>query len=680
VDGTTFAIATRGADILDGGADGLYMLDTRVLSRLIASLDGHPVEPLSTASDGPFAATCIGRGIPDPGEADAPLAVFRRIAVGNGLHEEVEVRNYGANIRRATIGLRAMADFADLFDVKGGRPTPAGDVTASGTSAALRLADRHRRWTTTLAFEPPADRVEGGRAEWDVEIPPGEMRKICVLVSLTVDGEEIVPTHRCGEPVATAVPATRLATWQESTPDVDADDPVVVAAVRQATADLGALRIVDPAHPDRDIVAAGAPWFMTIFGRDSIIASWMALLVDPRLAVGTLRTLAERQGRRTDPAADEEPGRILHEVRLDRRATRLLGGASVYYGSVDATPLFVMLAGEVARWGAEPETLAELVPALDAALGWIEGTADRDGDGYVEHLPLSPGSLTHQGWKDSWDGTRYADGRVARPPIALCEVQGYVYGAHIARAEIAELLADFPTAARHRRLAADLKERFNRDFWLPETGWYAVGLDADKRPIDSLASNLGHALWTGIVADEHAAAVAARLVSPRLASGWGLRTLDRDNPAFNPLSYHCGSVWPHDTALAAAGLARYGFREESGLLIRHLFDASAVHGGRLPELFGGFDREDVPTAVPYPTSCSPQAWAAASPLLLVRTMLGLEPNAPLGELRIAPSLPPGVRALRISGMPLAGERIDIEVVGDTVSFGAVPPWLTVILG
>jgi len=680
VDGTTFAIATRGADILDGGADGLYMLDTRVLSRLIAFLDGHPVEPLSTASDGPFAATCIGRGIPDPGEADAPLAVFRRIAVGNGLHEEVEVRNYGPHIRRATIGLSATADFADLFDVKGGRPTPAGDVTVSGTSAALRLADRHRRWTTTLAFEPPADRVEEGRAEWDVEIPPGEMRKVCVLVSLTVDGEEIVPTHRCGEPVATAVPATRLATWQESTPDVDADDPVVVAAVRQATADLGALRIVDPAHPDRDIVAAGAPWFMTIFGRDSIIASWMALLVDPRLALGTLRTLAERQGRRTDPAADEEPGRILHEVRLDRRATRLLGGASVYYGSVDATPLFVMLAGEVARWGAEPETLAELVPALDAALGWIEGTADRDGDGYVEHLPLSPGSLAHQGWKDSWDGTRYADGRVARPPIALCEVQGYVYGAHLARAEIAELLADFPTAARHRRLAADLKERFNRDFWLPEAGWYAVGLDAEKRPIDSLASNLGHALWTGIVADEHAADVAARLVSPRLASGWGLRTLDRDNPAFNPLSYHCGSVWPHDTALAAAGLARYGFREESGLLIRHLFDASAVHAGRLPELFGGFDREDVPTPVPYPTSCSPQAWAAASPLLLVRTMLGLEPNAPLGELRIAPSLPPGVHALRISGMPFAGERIDIEVVGDTVSFGAVPPWLTVILG
>lgn len=680
VDGTTFAVATRGADLLDGGADGLYMLDTRVLSRLVVTLDGHPVEALSTSLDGPYAATCVARGIPDPGQADAPLAVFRRLAVGNGLREEVDVRNYGPHARRTTVAVVAAADFADLFDVKGGRPIAIGSATVDASRAALRFADGHRRWTTSVEFDPPATRLDGAAAYWDVEIPPAGAWNLCVLVFLTVGDEEITPSHRCAEPLGRAIPAARLATWREKTPVIDADDSAVTGAFRQATEDLGALRIVDPRHPDRDIVAAGAPWFMTIFGRDSIISSWMALLVDPDLALGTLRTLAERQGQRTDPAADEEPGRILHEVRFDRRAARLLGGPSTYYGSVDATPLFVMLAGEAARWGAEPGSVADLVPALDAALAWIGTIADRDGDGYVEHHPLSEGSLAHQGWKDSWDGTRYADGRVAGPPVALCEVQGYVYAAHLARADIAELLGDLPTAVHHRRLASELKERFNRDFWLADRGWFAVGLDGDKRPVDALASNMGHALWTGIVADEHAAEVAARLTSPRLVSGWGLRTLDRDNPAFNPLSYHCGSVWPHDTALAAAGLARYGFREESSLLIRQLLDASVAHDGRLPELFGGFDRADVPAPVPYPTSCSPQAWAAASPLLLVRTILGLDPDVPRGEMRIDPYLPPGIHALRLSGVPVAGERVDIEVVGDKVGLGSVPPWLTVILG
>lgn len=678
IDGTTFVIASRGADILDGGADGLYMLDTRVLSRLTVSLDGHPVEPLSTTLDSPFAATCIGRGIPEPGQADAPLAVFRRLAVGNGLHAEIEVRNYASHPRRATVAISAAADFAGLFDVKGGRPSPVSSVAVSSTPGTIRLSGEH--WSTRLAFDPAPSRTDGARAAWDAEIPPGGRWTLCVLVSLDVAGETITPSHRCGEPVGRAVPAARLATWREKTPDVDSDDPGLRDSVQQATEDLGALRIFDPQHPRREVVAAGAPWFMTIFGRDSIIASWMALLVDPDLAVGTLSTLADRQGRRTDPVADEEPGRILHEVRFDRRAARVLKEPSTYYGSVDSTPLFVMLAAEAMRWGVDLETVAGLVPAVDAALRWISETADRDGDGYVEYLPLSEGSLAHQGWKDSWDGTRYADGRVAGPPIALCEVQGYVYGAHLARADIADLLGDDATAERHRLLAADLKERFNRDFWLPERGWYAMGLDAAKQPVDALASNMGHALWTGIVADEHAGDVARWLTSPRLSTGWGIRTLDGENPGYNPLSYHCGSVWPHDTALAAAGLARYGFREESGVLVRGLLDAAATHGGRLPELFGGFSRDDVPVPVPYPTSCSPQAWAAAAPLLLLRTILGLEPNVPAGEIRIDPLLPPGIHALTVQGIPIAGERIDIEVVGDKVGLSSVPPWLRVILG
>lgn len=680
VDGTTFAIATRGADLLPGGADGLFMLDTRVLSELVTYIDGHPVEPLSTSSDGPFAATCIGRGIPDPGCADAPLTVLRRLAVGNGLREEIEVRNYGSAPRSTSVTLTAAADFASLFDVKGGRPVLVTSVGRVASRSNLHLIDELRGWTTVLSFDPPPTRFEGTAPTWDVDIPASGSWKLCVLASLLVGTESIEPSHRCGDPVDHAVPAARLASWRRKVPEVTSDDPAIEAAVRRAGEDLGALRIVDPLNPDREVVAAGAPWFMTLFGRDSIIASWMALLVDPDLAIGTLRTLADSQGRETNPGADEQPGRILHEVRFDRRASRLLGGSTTYYGSVDATPLFVMLVGELARWGVDPGSLADLLPAVDSALAWIEGDADLDGDGYVEHAPMTETGLIHQGWKDSWDGTRYADGRVAEPPLALCEVQAYVYGAHMARADLADLLGDPAAAARHRRTAADLKERFNRDFWLADRGWYAVGLDADKRPVDSLASNMGHALWTGIVDDRHAAAVAAQLMSPHLASGWGLRTLDSANPGFNPLSYHCGSVWPHDTAIAAAGLARYGFRAESNALARALFDASAAYNGRLPELFGGFDRVDIDTPVPYPTSCSPQAWAAGSPLLLARTILGLDPNVPAGEVRVAPRLPAGIDRLSLARIPIAGARVDIEVVGGRVRVEGVPPGLRVVLG
>lgn len=680
VDGTTFVVATRGADLLPGGADGLYMLDTRVLSELVVLVDGRPVEPLATTLLGPFAATCVGRGLPEPGRADAPLVVLRRIAVGRGLREEVEIRNHTPAARRATVRLEAQTDFAGLFDVKGGRPVPAPASIRQADGKSLRLLDGRRLWTTLLSFDPSPTRFEESHPVWEIDIPAGGSWRVCILAALRVGEETLEPSHPCGTPLDLILPARRLSTWREAAPDVTSDDPTVETAVRQAVEDLGALRIVDPRHAGREVIAAGAPWFMTLFGRDSLITSWMSLLVDPRLAVGTLRTLAERQGTRRDPVTDEQPGRILHEVRFSREATRLLGGASAYYGSVDATPLFVMLLGELARWGVDPAVIADLLPAADRALDWTSADGDLDGDGYVEHLPLSESGLVHQGWKDSWDGTRYADGRVAVPPVALAEVQAYVYAAHVARADLASLFGDEDGARRHRAIAAELKERFNRDFWLAEKGWYAVGLDADKRPIDSLASNMGHALWSGIVDPAHAPAVAARLVSSRLASGWGLRTLDAENDAFNPLSYHCGSVWPHDTAIAVAGLARYGFREESNVLARALLDASADFGGRLPELFGGFERLEVEMPVPYPTSCSPQAWAAAAPLLLVRTMLGLEPDIPRGEIRLAPRLPAGVGHLTVSGIPLGDSRIDIEVVGRRVGVEGVPAGIRVILG
>jgi len=444
-------------------------------------------------------------------------------------------------------------------------------------------------------------------------------------------------------------------------PAVETDYSHLRAIVARSAEDLGALRIFDPDYPERAVVAAGAPWFMTLFGRDSLITAWMALLVDPDLALGVLQTLARFQGEKVDPRYDEEPGKILHEMRFGRAASLSLGGGQVYYGTADATPLFVMLLGELRRWGLAPELVDSLLPHADRALEWIEHSGDRDGDGYVEYQRSSDRGLVNQGWKDSWDGIRFQDGHLPRPPIALCEVQAYVYSAYLARAYFAQEAGDAEAFTRYRAKALDLKEAFNRDFWVEQHGWFAMGLDGEKNQIDALASNMGHCLWTGIVDTEKAAQVAERLLGPDMFSGWGIRTLSETAEGYNPMSYHVGSVWPHDNAIIAAGLMRYGFVDEALRVIMALFEAAALQGHRLPELFSGLGRDDVPFPVAYPSSCSPQAWAAASPLLCLRTILRLDPWLPHGKLWVDPVLPEGIGYLRVDKIPLAGRRVTVEV-------------------
>ncbi|MGO9455930.1 MAG: amylo-alpha-1,6-glucosidase [Acidimicrobiales bacterium] len=337
-----------------------------------------------------------------------------------------------------------------------------------------------------------------------------------------------------------------------------------------------------------------------------------------------------------------------------------------------------MLLGELRRWGLAPRLVDELLPNAERALAWIDEFGDADGDGYVEYKRATDRGLANQGWKDSWDGIRYADGRVAEAPIALCEVQAYVYGAYLARAHFAAEAGDGATYDRYRRKATDLKAAFNRDFWLEDREWFAVGLDADKRPIDSLTSNMGHCLWTGIVEEDKARAVARHLVGPDLFTGWGVRTLASSMGGYNPVSYHCGSVWPHDTAIVAAGLARYGFEEAAQRLVMSLIDAAVAQGGRLPELFSGLDRADLGVPVGYPTSCSPQAWSAASPLLCLRTLLRLDPWVPYGKTWLAPMVPPEIGRLRVEGIPLAGSRVDVEVVDGVVSVEGMPAGIELV--
>jgi glycogen debranching enzyme len=392
-----------------------------------------------------------------------------------------------------------------------------------------------------------------------------------------------------------------------------------------------------------------------------------------------LRTLARFQGEDDDPRTEEEPGKILHEMRFGAAAGLALGGGDVYYGSIDATPLFVMLLGELRRWHVDDACVGELWPHAERAMEWIERCGDRDGDGYVEYQRHHHEGLANQGWKDSWDAVRHADGRLAGTPIALCEVQGYVYAAYVAMAHFAQEEGDAAAYERWVGRATELRRRFNEDFWLDDRGWYAMALDGDKRPVDALASNMGHLLWTGIVEPERASVVADRLLSKELFSGWGVRTLATSMAAFNPISYHNGSVWPHDNALCAAGLARYGFVEHAHRVIDAQLQVADAFGGRLPELFAGLSRDDVAVPAAFPASCSPQAWAAASPLLWLRTMLRLEPWASHGQVWVHPQLPPSVRRLRVDGLVVGDHRLSVAVEGDDVEVEVTgPPGLELV--
>ena len=682
VEGSAFAISSANGDMNPGTAEGFFFRDTRFLSRLQLRINGHPPEPLAMSPTEPYSARFVGRIRPRSGQADSSLLITRFRYVGRGMREDVVIRNFGDEPAYCAVELAYSADFANLFEVKEGRGGfQSADVDHGFEHRGGALHFRHRRGShgrgITVSFSTPAI-LDGDLATFEVIIPPRGEWTVCQQFTCSIETEPIEPRWLCGQPIELAKPAERMAAWRRNVPNLDTDHDGLRLVVAKSAEDLGALRIFDPDFPERTVVAAGAPWFMTLFGRDSLITSWMALLVDPDLALGVLQTLARFQGDKVDPRTEEEPGRILHEMRFGDAPSLSLGGGKVYYGTADATPLFVMLLGELRRWGLAKEAVDQLLPHADRALGWIENFGDRDGDGYVEYLRTSDRGLQNQGWKDSGTGIRFADGRIPQGPIALCEVQGYVYGAYLARAYFAGEQGDQSLAGDLRRRAATLKAKFNEDFWLQDKGWLAMGLDRDKKPIDALASNMGHCLWTGILDADKASLVAKRLISHDMFTGWGIRTLAASMKGYNPISYHCGSVWPHDNALCAAGLMRYGFVREAHRVIMGMLDAGVLQGGRLPELFSGLDRLEMPTVVAYPTSCSPQAWAAASPLLMLRTMLRLDPWVPRGKVWLHPALPEQIGRLRVDRIPLAGARMSVTVEGDKVEVTGLPDHLELV--
>jgi glycogen debranching enzyme len=665
---------------------GLFVRDTRILSGWSLTINGQSVEPLAAETKEPYRALFAGRVPLTDGYAESPLIVERLREVGLGIQERVIIWNYSLDHVECLVAIKVDADFADLFEVKEARIRRRWDVTRHADGDVLTIRALWQGIQKGVVIQAPEATITRDALTYRVSIAPHGHWSSVLTVAPNNDG---------ASPAAAFVHTTeselspsdrRRLEWVAKIPVVQMGNRSIERTLRRSYDDLGALRIEDPNHPDRIVVAAGAPWFMTLFGRDSLWASEMALPVDPSLALGTLQTLADRQGTEVDPISEEEPGKILHEVRLDVSSGLSLGGKSTYYGSIDATPLFVAVLGSVSRWGFAKDTIAALLPHADRALDWIRDYGDRDGDGFVEYQRLNPQGLINQGWKDSWDGINFANGTLAEPPIALCEVQAYVHAAYMARAWMAYDAGDAALADELADRAAQLKKQFNEQFWMPERGYYAVALDGKKRQVDACASNMGHCLWLGLVDKDKAPMVAERLMSPEMFSGWGVRTLATDMGAYNPVSYHNGSVWPHDNAIIAAGLLRYGFVAEAQRISTSLLEAAEYSDGRLPELFCGFSRSRFTAPVPYPTACSPQAWAATTPILLVMSLMRYDTHVSRGGLWIDPVLPESYGDLHITNAPLGGGRITIDIANSVPSVQGLPegmefhrghrPWMT----
>lgn len=674
-------------DVPDGSIGGLVHDDTRFVSCWRLALNGEPLSLLRSRVVDHYSAAFFLTNPELPGLPANRLSVRRLRFVGDGLREQIVVHNAGRDPAEIELRLEVGADFADLFEIKGRVRDRRADVRisctdyppevrfgyargpfAAGTAIQVRVSrivdDVLPADVLEIAGgEPVAPVLEGRAISWRVRLRPRGALAIELCVILSRREVDLEPVH-VGFGEEPEEPEGSLTRWLAEVPRFRADDHTLDATFERSVLDLAALRIAGGFGGESYVLpAAGLPWFMTLFGRDTIVTGLQTLWVGPELARGGLHLLGALQGTRVDDFRDEEPGKILHEIRSGELT--LLGEEpySPYFGTVDATPLWLVLMSEYWRFTDDGDFVRQRWDQVLAALGWIDRYGDLDGDGYVEYRTRSPRGLGNQGWKDSWDGIRFADGAIPVLPIALAEVQGYVYDAKVRVAELAERLMEDPAlAARLRGEAGALAERFDRDFWSEERGgYYIVGLDGDKRPIDSMTSNMGHLLWSGIVPEDRAERIVRQLMSPDMFSGWGIRTLSRTEVGFNPIGYHVGTVWPHDNALIALGLVRYGFREEANRIALALLEASSYTDFRLPEVFAGFDRSVARFPVPYPTASSPQAWATGAPFVFVRTMLGLDARD--HEVRIDPRLPERVGRIRIHGLHAFGTHWDVEAHG-----------------
>jgi glycogen debranching enzyme len=637
LDGSTFVVGDRLGDVRadEGREHGFFSEDTRFISRWTLSVGQTPLELLSLHQNTHFDAQFFLTPTVGP-EDEAPCSIVRHRLVDHVWMEDVTVTNHLHATARLRVVLEIGADFADLFEVKDGAIAER-KISFTHDSSSLTLAYEHgafQRSVTIAASSPATVALDG--FEYELELEAGEQWSTSFTITpcSAQPGARFARREPRGPLEDVRVRRTaELETWLARAPVLQTDDPALLRTYRMSLSDLGALRM----HPDltdgATLPAAGLPWFMALFGRDSLITSYQALPYLPELAATTLRVLAARQARERDDFHDQEPGKILHELRFGELTARGQRPHSPYFGTADATPLFLVLLDEYHRWTGDDMLVRELESHARAALDWIEDSGDPDGDGFIEYecRNLTSG-LVNQCWKDSWNSIQFADGTLARGPIATCEIQGYAYDAQRRSARLArEVWNDTILGDHLEERARELQARFRRDFWMPERGYHALALDGDKRQVDSLTSNIGHLLWSGILDDSEAAATTERLLDEQLYSGWGVRTLGTREGGYNPLGYHTGTVWPHENSLIAAGLARYGNHNEARTIASAILAAAPAFEHRLPEVFAGFPAALTSVPVAFPTASRPQAWAAGAPLLLLSTILDLQPENTHGE-------------------------------------------------
>jgi hypothetical protein len=632
----TVVLSEPGGQIRDGaGAQGVLHADVRVLSRAVLEVGGAEPTPVGSGLDGARSAWFVA--VPRPlGDdiVDPTVRVERQRTVAPGeVSERIRMVSYAGSGVDTDLVLTVAADLAGLAEIKSaraGRPVPLVPTSDGLTWGDGELVVTLSAPGAVLAGDPAAG---AGAVRWPVRLDGRGVAEFGWRLTVTDPGAAVVEA-----PAGVPRPVS-----------VTADDPRLAELVARSLADADALRMALPGRPDDVFLAAGAPWYCTLFGRDSIWAARLLLPFGWQLAAGTLGVLAACQGSKLDPDTAEAPGKIPHELRRE---------GSLYYGTIDATPLWICLLHDAWRWGMPAEQVRPLLPALHAALEWMRCYGDSDGDGLLEYIDQSGHGLSNQGWKDSGDSIRFADGSIAKPPVALCEVQGYAYEAAMGGAELLTAFGE-PGAGRWRDWATALAGAFRASFWLPD-GYPALALDAAKRPVDSLTSNIGHLLGTGLLTKDEEALVAAGLSGPDMDSGFGLRTMSARNAGYNPLSYHCGSVWSHDTAIVISGLFRSGQGNAAARLADALLSAAAAFGWRLPELFSGEGRGPVP----YPAACRPQAWSAAAAGALAQALLGLEVDVPAGLVRIRPpdvALGGAGRRLRVDGLVAGHETFSAGV-------------------
>ena len=661
LDGNEFVVSDRRGDLEASPTDthGLFLDDTRFLSRWILTINGLRPTVLSVDEQEYFSVQFFMALATGTVYVDSHLSVVRRRAIERGFHEELFLVNHDTKPVDLEIRLDADSDFADLFEVKDKlnkkgafhRRVDDGTLVLGYTREGMKIETR-------ISSTRPAEVTEKGLA-FRVTLPPHELWSAGFDVEArNRPAAASATSRRGGRDGVRPELAEGLRHMIENAPKLACSWEPLALTYRKSLVDLAALRFAMPAFFDGALPAAGLPWFMAIFGRDSLITSFQALPFVPELSSTTLQALALLQGRVRDDFRDEEPGKILHELRFGEMTAFEERPHSPYYGAADSTALFLILLEEYVRWTGDHELARRLEPQARAAVAWIDRYGDRDGDGYIEYERRNRETgLENQCWKDSWDSISYRDGTLPGFPRATCELQGYAYDAKVRTARLARGVWNDPSWAGELEAQAEsLKRRFNEDFWIAERGFFAVALDGKKRRVDSLTSNIGHLLWSGIADDEKAAQCVRHLMGEEMFSGWGIRTMGTREGSYNPIGYHVGTVWPHDTSIVAWGLRRYGYREEAARLARAMIEASALFHHRLPEAFGGYPRSATRFPVEYPTACSPQAWASGAPLHFVRALRGLDSDG--RHLIIDPAIPEPIDRVELLDIPGVWGRMD----------------------